>query len=270
MTAIQALLLGILQGLTEFLPISSDGHLTILEALLQTPLSGRDLLGFTVVLHAGSLIALLACYRATWMRLLRCLAPGGDRSDRRLVGALIVATIPGVLAGLALEELLATMFRGPLWLGAFFLLTAVLLIIGERNAPAHREETTDLSKLTMLQALCIGLAQATALLPSLSRSGSTVSVGRLAGLSRRAALDFSFLMAAPILGGAVLLVVLQVAKGDVTLPPLPITTLGFVASLVTSIACVTGLRRLVGGTPLSIFNWYLVPLGLACLLWGIS
>lgn len=270
MTAIQALLLGILQGLTEFLPISSDGHLTILEMLLETPLSGRDFVGFMVVLHAGSLIALLACYHATWTRLVQSLLPGGDQSDRRLMGILMVATIPGVLAGLFFEDILATMFRGPLWLGGFFLVTALLLIIGERRAPAHREETNDLSKLTIIQALGIGLAQACALLPSLSRSGATVSIGRLAGLSRRAALDFSFLMAAPILAGAVLLVSMQVAKGDVMLPALPMTALGFFASLVTSVVCVTGLRRLVGSTPLSIFNWYLVPLGLACLVWGIS
>lgn len=269
MTAVQSLLLGILQGLTEFLPISSDGHLTILEALLQTPLSGRDFLGFAVVLHGGSLIALLACYRATWWKLIRSLLPGGNRRDRRLVAVLAVATAPGVMAGLLLEDILATMFRGPLWLGIFFLLTAALLLIGEKRAPTDREETTDPSTLTLLQAFLIGLAQAAALLPSLSRSGSTVSVGRLTGLSRRAALDFSFLMATPILGGATLLVALQAWKGDVLLPSLPLTALGFIASLITSVVCVTWLRRLVGGTPLSVFNWYLVPLGLACLVWGI-
>ncbi len=269
MTALQALLLGILQGFTEFLPISSDGHLTILEALLGTPLSGRDFLSFMVVLHGGSLLALLACYRATWLRLALSLLPGGRGDDRRLAALLLVATIPGVVAGLLLEDILATMFRGPLWLGAFFLLTAALLLVGERQAPSHRDETDDVSKLSFVKAALIGLAQAAALLPSLSRSGATVSIGRLTGLSRRGALDFSFLMATPILGGATLLVALQAWQGKVTLPPLPLTFLGFVASLITSLVCVTWLRRLVSKAPLSVFNWYLVPLGLACLAWGI-
>lgn len=269
MTALQSLALGLLQGLTEFLPISSDGHLTILEALFQTSLTGRDMLGFMVVLHAGSLVALLTCYGSTWLTLVRSLLPGGAARDRRMLLVLAVATVPGVIAGLLLEEILATMFRGPIWLGVFFLLTAVLLIIGEREARDPKNEVQDPAQLGLGQALLVGLAQAAALLPSLSRSGSTVSVGRLVGLSRRAALDFSFLMAAPILGGAVLLVALQAWKGAVALPALPLTALGFGASLVTSVACVAWLRRLVGGTPLSVFCWYLVPLGLACIAWGI-
>ncbi len=269
MTAIQSLLLGILQGMTEFLPISSDGHLTILESLLQTTLTGRNMLGFMVVLHAGSLLALLACYGSTWLTLVRSLLPGGAPRDRRLLMVLAVATVPGVMAGLLLEEVLATMFRGPIWLGAFFLLTATLLVVGEREARDPARELQDPARLSLGQALLIGIAQAAALLPSLSRSGSTVSVGRLVGLSRRAALDFSFLMAAPILGGAVLLVALHAWRGNVTLPPLSLTVLGFGASLVTSVACVAWLRRLVGGTPLSVFSWYLVPLGLACIAWGI-
>jgi undecaprenyl-diphosphatase len=269
MTAIQSLALGILQGLTEFLPISSDGHLTILEALLRTTLTGRDMLGFMVVLHAGSLIALLACYGSTWLTLARSILPGGAARDRRLLLVLAVATVPGVIAGLLFEDILATMFRGPVWLGAFFLLTAALLIIGEREARDAQRELQDPARLGLGQALLIGLAQAAALLPSLSRSGSTVSAGRLVGLSRRAALDFSFLMAAPILGGAVLLVMKHVWEGEVALPPLPLTMLGFGASLVTSVACVAWLRKLVGGTPLSVFCWYLVPLGLGCIVWGI-
>jgi undecaprenyl-diphosphatase len=269
MTALQSLLLGILQGLTEFLPISSDGHLTLLEHLLQTTLTGRDFLGFTVVLHAGSLIALLVCYQATWRRLLLSLLPGGDPAARRLMVMIIIATIPGVIAGLLLEDILASMFRDLFWLGVFWLITAGLLVIGERQAAAQKTELQDAGRLSPGQSFLIGLSQAAALLPSLSRSGTTISVGRLVGLSRKEALDFSFLMATPILGGAVLLVALQCLKGSVLLPTLPVTTIGFTSSLVTSLASVLWLRRLVAKYPLTVFNWYLVPLGIIAIIWGL-
>ena len=261
MTLLHAILLGALQGLTEFLPISSDGHLSLLQPFLAVDLGGREFLAFEIVLHAGSLLALLLCYGRTWWEL--ATSPfTGEREKQRLLLALALATVPGVVAGLLFEDALSG-FRSPAALGVGFIVTASVLVAGERFAAASKDQRLSIG---FLPALLVGVAQALALLPSLSRSGLTVSAGRLAGLSRRQALDFSFLMAAPILAGAVMLVSLRALSGEVSLPPANLTVAGFLSSLGVSLVTVLTLRRAVARFPLSLFAWYLVPLGLLCLI----
>jgi undecaprenyl-diphosphatase len=267
-THLDALLLGALQGLTEFLPISSDGHLALLQLGLGLKLEGRDFLGFEILLHAGSLIALFVAYQGTWQRLLTSLWTPGQRGDRHTMLLLIIATLPGVIAGLLWQDVFAEQFRGLGWLGTFFLVTALLLVLAEREVQGRRRRTLALHDVPWLGALLIGIAQALALLPSLSRSGATASAARALGLSREEALDFAFLLAAPILLGAVLLTSVQVWMGDITLPPASVTLTGFITSLVVSLWAVHWLRRLVSRRPLSVFCWYLVPVGLTCL--GLS
>jgi len=264
MSLLHAVLLGIIQGITEFLPISSDGHLVLADVLLDLPLEGKDALGFDILLHAGSLLALLVGYAAVWRDLIvKCLR--GDRSGWRVVLLLVIATIPGVIAGLLLEDAISEM-RSLRAAGLGFLLTAFLLIVGEYFGRRRTSAVTTVKEITPLQAFLIGLEQAAAILPGLSRSGSTVAIGRLLGLPRSLALDFSFLMAVPIIGGAVAKTLVDALTGDVVFPPPTVSVTGFVTAFIVSMGAISFLRIFVVRRSLAIFAWYLIPVGLIALL----
>lgn len=261
-----ALILGCVQGLTEFLPVSSDGHLVLVSLLLHSPLSGRDALGFDIVLHAGSLLALLVAYRTTWAELIGSLLRG-DIAARRLTVALAIATVPGVVAGLLLADTIGEM-RSLRAAGIGFLVTGVILAVGESVGRKHTMTASTTDKVSPVSALLIGVAQAVAILPGVSRSGSTVSVGRALGLPRTVALDFSFLMAAPIIAGAVGKTVLDAFAGSVSFPGVASSAAGFGASLIVSMVAIALLRLVVVRHSLSIFCWYLFPLSALLLLFG--
>ncbi len=260
----QAIIVGIVQGLTEFLPVSSDGHLVLVSALLHLPLEGRDALGFDILLHAGSLLAILIVYRATWADLIMRTVKL-DRTALRMIALLLVATVPGVIAGVTLQDTVSGM-RSYTAAGLGFLVTAMVLIVGEEIGRRRAFRNDDLATLGFSQALLIGIAQAIAILPGVSRSGSTISVGRALGLPRRNALDFSFLMAAPIIAGAVGKTLLDAWKGEVVFPVAAISFTGFFTSFVVSIFAIIMLKMLVVRRSLSVFSWYLVPLGVMLVL----
>ncbi|MFA7681543.1 MAG: undecaprenyl-diphosphate phosphatase [Candidatus Peribacteraceae bacterium] len=255
MTFFQAALLGMIQGLTEFLPVSSSGHLALAEAFLHIPLSNASLQGFDIVLHAGTLCALLICYRKTWWRLLGAFF-GRNHAHRALLVALIISTIPAVVVGVLFQNYIVELLRSPMTVGLAFLLTALVLLLGERF-PVHRRSMA----LPRTRAFLIGCAQACALVPGLSRSGLTISAARMAGLSRSEALDFSFLMAAPVIAGAGLITAKDAFSGAIFLPPISIVILGFCTSLLVSIGTVLFLRRWVAMKSLGWFALYLIPLG---------
>lgn len=258
-----AILLGVIQGVTEFLPISSDGHLVVASVLFHAPLQGVDALGFDILLHAGSLLAILIAYAATWKDLLQTLLRG-DRDALRIVGLLIVATIPGVIAGLFLEDTIGDM-RSLKAAGLGFLATAFILIAGESIGRRTSIKDIPVSGIGVWRALAIGCAQAVAILPGVSRSGSTISLGRALGLNRKNALDFSFLMAAPIIGGAVAKTLVDALQGTVVFPPLNQSIAGAVTSFVVSMCAIAFLRLFVVKKSLAVFAWYLIPLGVALL-----
>ncbi|MDO8649646.1 MAG: undecaprenyl-diphosphate phosphatase [Candidatus Peregrinibacteria bacterium] len=260
MTFLQAVFLGILQGFTEFLPISSSGHLVLAEELLAIPLSARNLLGFDVMLHAGSLLALLLVYGKRYLSMCRAVF-GGDRAERRLLLMLIIATIPAALAGYFLEEVIAEQFRSMEAIALGLSLSAAVLLMTEA-LPAR----SVLTSIRPLHAVMIGLAQTFALFPSLSRSGMTISAGRAMGLSPKDALNFSFLMAVPVIAGAVLLTSMEVWQGDITLPPAPIVTAGFLTSFAASLVAILLLQKWVRHWKLSWFAVYLLPLSAVLLL----
>jgi len=260
MNILQATLLGIVQGLTEFLPVSSSGHLALLEEFWKIPLSAKELQDFDVILHAGTLGALLLCYWKTWLKLIQSFANPGH-AYRALLMALVVATIPAVFAGVLVQDLIADTFRTPQLIGWAFIATALVLILGERFPEKHR--TLELPR---MRALWIGCAQVLALIPGISRSGFTISAGRAAGLSRREALDFSFLMAMPVIAGATVLTIADsVENGATSIPPV-ILTVGFVSSFVISAFSIVFLRKWVASRSLAWFAFYLIPVGLLLIL----
>jgi undecaprenyl-diphosphatase len=246
------------QGITEFLPISSDGHLVLAGTLLGVSLAPRDALGFDILLHAASLLALLVCTSRTWIDLLRR-ALHKDRHAIRLLVLLALGTIPGALAGLLLEDLIAGQ-RTTLAAAAGFVVTALVLITAELMSARSNRTTTNIGRMRMRDMMTIGVAQAVALLPGVSRSGLTIGTGMMLGLPRRTAFDVSFLLAVPIIGGAVAKGALDVALGDVVLPAADAAATGFAASFVVSMVAYTVLRGWVARYSLAWFALYLLPL----------
>jgi len=201
MTTIQAVFLGILQGLGEFLPISSSGHLIVVPWLLGWPEHG---LSFDVALHVGTLAAVLYAFFDDWQRLLRAGIRGAVAGrpfadpDSRLLWLLALASVPGAVAGLLLEARAETAFRSPALVAAAMALMGLVLLAADRGARG----TADARAVTLKDALLIGAAQALAIIPGVSRSGATISMGLLLGYRREEAARFSFLLATPIVVGA--------------------------------------------------------------------
>jgi undecaprenyl-diphosphatase len=204
MTLARAIALGTLQGLGEFLPISSSGHLIVVPWLLGWPDHG---LAFDVALHLGTLSAVVYAFADDWARLLKG-ALVGVRQGRpfavpegRLLGLLALASIPGALAGLLLDEWAESVFRSPALVAGTLAVMGLVLLAADARATGARGEAATIST---RHALLIGLAQAAAIVPGVSRSGATISMGLLLGYRREEAARFSFLLATPITFGAAL------------------------------------------------------------------
>ncbi len=204
---IQALVIGVLQGLTEFLPISSSAHLIVVPRMLGWGDPFLNSAEFDVMLHAGTLVALLLYFWGDLWRLLRAWIASiaerriGNDVDRRLSWLVLITVIPGAALGAAGESFFDTYFRDHLILvGAFLAIGAALLWLAERYTRADRE----LDQMRTTDAVTIGVAQAFALFPGISRSGITIAAGLASGLTREAAARFSFLMGTPIIAGAAL------------------------------------------------------------------
>lgn len=263
-----ALFLGALQGFTEFLPISSSGHLALAELFFGIRAPARDLQGFEVLLHAGTLFALLVFYRRVWGRLARAMLSARDRHARRVLLLLFAATAPGAVAGALLADAFEAM-RSPTALAAGFVFSAIVLLLArtcDGVAPTLREEEEEIIRVTPLQALLIGMAQAFALVPSVSRSAVTASAGCAVGLDRRSSLDFSFLIAMPIIAGAVVWMLLGSVGQTLVLPPLSVSCAGFLAAFGSSLLAIIFLRVFVARRSLAFFALYLLPLA-GVILW---
>ncbi len=260
LSAFQAFVLGALQGLAEFLPISSSAHLALAPWAFGWPEPG---LAFDVALHVGSLVALLWYFRAEWIVMARAalsivVTRRVETVEQRRVILLVIATIPGGIAGLLLEKKAETAFRAPaLTAAALIVMGAVLWIV---DARASRDRTLD--SFTNRDALLAGCAQAFALIPGVSRSGATITAGRALGFDRASAATFSFLMSMPIIAAAALLKVPKaLAQGGVT-PPLAIAV---VTAALSSVLAITVLMRFVKTRGLGVFALYRFALGAAVL-----
>lgn len=256
---IQALVMGIVQGLTEFLPVSSSGHLIVVPFLLGWDDAFLTSLPFSVMLHSGSLVALLVYFRSDWIRLIPAsLAALRDRSfqgddDRRLAGLLVIATIPAALAGFLLEDIIGTSFRQVGLVALMLVLGGVLLLVADRFGASSR----GVPDVTPQIALIVGVAQALALVPGLSRSGVTISAGRLVGLDRESAARFAFLMATPITAGAGLYEVVRLVRqggiGDASVAPLVV---GMVAAAISGMAAIHFMLGFLRRQSLDVFVLY--------------
>jgi undecaprenyl-diphosphatase len=210
MTLLQALITAVLQGVTELFPVSSLGHAVILPTLLgwQVDQKSPDFLPFLVVLHVGTAAALLLYFYKDWLGLLLAFFGQGPAEERRanwrLLWLIVVATIPAVVLGFALEKLFRSLFGAPVAAAFFLVVNGAVLFVGERLRRNSGGEKM-LGELTWRQALIIGFWQSAALIPGISRSGTTMVGGLLVGLHHREAAHFSFLIATPIILGATVL-----------------------------------------------------------------
>jgi undecaprenyl-diphosphatase len=195
MTTFEAVFLGVLQGATEFLPVSSSGHLILAEHFMDLP---DTPLAFDVTLHLGTLLAVLLYFKGEWFSMAASIFKRHESEKRRLFVFLLLGTIPGGLGGLLLSHYAETVFRSA-WLVVITLLAvAVLMALAERTLGQGRT----FSNIRLKDALIIGLSQALAIAPGVSRSGVTMSAAMFLGLEREAAAKFSFLLSAPIIAGS--------------------------------------------------------------------
>lgn len=263
MTLLEAALLGIVQGLTEFLPISSSGHLVIGRQLLGTGLS--ESMAFDVALHCGTMAAVMVYFRGDIARLLR--AAGGrpvHEGDRGELAMLALATVPIAAAGLLLSGPLAAVFDSPAAAGAGLLVTAAVL--GSTRflpSPAAGD-----GRLGPRQALLVGLAQAVAIMPGISRSGAAIVAGLWVGMGRERAARFAFLLALPAIVGATLLELSALSALASTLA-LPVTT-GVVLAAASGLAAIAVMMRAVRSGRLLPFALYCLVLGVATLVVGVG
>jgi undecaprenyl-diphosphatase len=237
----QALIMGIVQGLTEFLPVSSSGHLVIVPHLLGWTDPFITSLAFSVMLHMGTLVALLAYFRSDWLAIVPAgLATIRDRSfkgdpNRKLAWLIVVATIPAVIAGPILNDRLEAAVRTAEDVAIALVVGAAILWLADQVG----RKVSGLERISFRLALAIGLAQSIALVPGISRAGITISAGLFAGLTREAAARFSFLMATPIIAGAGLFEARNLVSGDagvaVQVGPLLV---GMIAALVAGLAAI--------------------------------
>ena len=256
---LQALVIGVLQGLTEFLPISSSGHLLVVPYLLgwNDPLLAS--LPFSVMLHLGTLGALLVYFWRDWLRLVPAgFATVRDRSfrgdpDRRVAWLIVAATIPAAIAGFLLNDLIEREIRQPGVVALTMVIGAVVLWLADRWGARTRR----MADLSMTDGVAIGVAQAVALVPGISRSGISISAGLFLGLTREAAARFSFLMAAPIIAGAGVFELRRLVAGDehVDMPLVPILV-GTAAAFVAGMAAVHFLLRYLRSHRYTIFVAY--------------
>jgi undecaprenyl-diphosphatase len=263
---LKAAVLGIVQGLTEFLPVSSTGHLIITERLLNVD-QDRYGLSFDAALHMGTLLALLAFFGVAWVRLAEgALRTVSERSladpEGRLAWLIVLGTIPAAVFGFLFESKIDDAFRSPFLVATMLILFSGVFLIAE--AMASRRRT--IHELTWVDAVIIGFAQAIALVPGVSRSGSTISAGLLRGVARPDAARFAFLLSAPVIaggGGKQLLDVLQEFNdGKLGRDDAAFFATGFVLAAIVGYISIAFLMRFLQTNSLRPFVYYRVAAGL--------
>ena len=252
MTTFEAVILGLVQGLGEFLPISSSAHLVLVPWLFKWEDPG---LTFDIALHLGTLIAVAIYFWRDWLRLFSKGFTDTKSTDGRLFWYLVAATIPGAAIGFILEKHAETIFRNPVLIAVMLILLGIILYWADRKST----KKIDVNDITFRTSFLIGVSQALAIIPGVSRSGITMTTGLLLGMTREGAARFSFLLSAPIIFGAA-----AVKLPHVISHPTMITgnfIIGKVVSCVTGIAGIGFLLRYVQTKTFRPFSWYRFILG---------
>ena len=258
MDPIQGALLGAVQGITEPLPISSSAHLILVPWLLSWP---EHSLTFDVALHMGTLAALLLVFWRDWLNLALAWLPGGAAIERRLGLGLVAGTVPAALIGLLFEDVIETSLRSPPLIAIGMLIASAFIFAADRLG---RRTLTE-EALSIPRALLIGLAQALALMPGVSRSGATISAGRALGLTREAAARYAFLLATPITAGAGVFKLTDLLETGIPPDEIAAFATGITVSFVVGLFAIRFLLRYLRRYSLTAFVIYRVALALLVL-----
>jgi len=259
----QALVLGITQGLAEFIPISSSGHLVLIPWLFQWQDPG---LTFDVALHAGTLLALVVYFRRDLVELVIAFVLGLQKRSfadpqAKLAGLLIIATVPGIIAGALLEQPAQTGFRAA-WLVAIMLMAlGVTLFAAEMFGKRYK----DIEQMSLWDVVLVGVAQAFAIIPGVSRSGATITMGLFRGIKRSSAARFSFLLGIPITAGAAAKHIYEVARMGIPADEQAAFAVGVVSAAVVGFLAIAFLLRYLQRNSTLVFVAYRLVLGIAVL-----
>lgn len=261
MTILEAIILGLIQGLTEFIPVSSSGHLVLLHNVMET----EGPLAFDVALHIGTLLALTVYFWKDIVQLV--LGISGKNEHSRVARYIALATIPAVISGVLLQDAAESSLRSMV-LVSFNLIIVAFFMLAAEQAAKRRKKPADFDRISLKQSLIMGLAQAVAVIPGVSRSGSTITAGLFAGVDRVAATRFSFLLAIPITLGAIIKVLatedsIMMVNGDKL-----IFAVGIVTAFLSGLFAIRFLLRYLSKHSLSIFAYYRIALGLFMLLFA--
>ena len=256
---LKALILGIVEGLTEFLPISSTGHLILVGDLLDFNDERGKL--FSIVIQSGAILAVVWEYHERILRVVRGL--GRERLANRFVLNLFIAFLPLAILGLLFKSAIEAHLFKPLPVAAAFIIGALFILWAERRDHVIRVQSVD--DMTPLDALKLGFAQALALIPGTSRSGATIIGGLLFGLSRRAATEFSFFLAIPTLIVATFYKLYK-ERALLNVDDLAMWAVGFIAAFVSAFLCVRWLLRFISSHDFTPFAWYRIAFGIVVLL----
>ena len=248
---IKSIILGIVQGIAEFLPISSSAHLILVPYLLNWDAHS---MAFDIALHFGTLLAILTVFFREWWNLLmgavNKVTKGKPSFENKMFWYLVIATIPGALLGFLLEDVVENIFRTKIWLIATSLaVMGILIFLGDKWADKHYRIETEFKHISLKQALIIGLSQALAIIPGFSRSGTTILSARLMGLSKSAATKFTFLLSVPIIAGAA---ILKVGDLELTIE----TIIGIFVSFIVGLFSIKFLLNYVKKHDFSVFAIY--------------
>jgi len=255
LTVLQALVLGIVQGLGEFLPISSSAHLVLVPWALGWQYAG---LTFDVALHMGTLVAVVAYFWRDWFAILDRGLRRRETREKTLFWYLVAATVPGAAFGYIFEEQAETVFRTPLLIGIMLVVMGIVLYLVDSKASSCK----DVDRITLGDSILVGISQAFAIIPGVSRSGVTMTAGRFRGMTREAAARFSFLLSTPIIIGAGIVKLKDLAPGEINV----VFLTGVISSAVVGFLSIKFLLKYLAERSFAIFVWYRLVIGVAVII----
>ncbi|EDP71117.1 putative undecaprenol kinase [Flavobacteriales bacterium ALC-1] len=262
MEIIDAIILGIIQGLTEFLPVSSSGHLELGKAILGDNSVPKESLLFTVVLHFATALSTIVVFRKDILEIIKGILKFQWNEDLQFISKIAISMIPAVIVGLFFEEQLEQLFGSNILLvGCMLIVTAILLFLADKAKDTNK-------KVSYSNAFVIGVSQAIAMLPGISRSGATISTSVLLGNDKTKAARFSFLMVVPLIFGKI---AKDIFGGELTYDSSNFTALsiGFIAAFIAGLFACTWMIALVKKSKLSYFAIYCVIVGITAIIWSL-
>lgn len=275
MTYLQAIILGLVQGLTEFLPVSSSGHLALLQHFFGV--NADDVVLFTVLLHVGTLISVFIMYhKDIWELIVElgltikdlCTGKGlrlSERPMRKLGVFIIAATIPTAVIGFAFNDFFESLYTGIMFIGFGFLFTGTILFLSEKFGSNSR----DLDKMNFRNAIFVGIMQGIAICPGISRSGSTIVGGLTTGLKRELAVRFAFLISIPAIMGSAILEGKDALEAGIDTSIIGPILVGMVIAAVSGVLAIKAMIKVVSDKKLKYFSYYVWVLGAAVIIYSL-